>query len=155
MPVESFVDHGVLNARFTLTVDKFGEVGWFSSVSGLGMEVEVLSHPEGGQNGFIHKFPGQMKWTDLTLRSGLTNSDVLFNWIQETAADRSEKDSAEGFRSTVAIQLLKVGGEIVQSWNVEGAFPIRWSGPTLDVNQYTEAQEELVLAHHGFTTKSE
>ena len=41
-------------------------------------------------------------------------------------------------------------GEIVASWWLDGVIPVRWSGPSLNLDSPKVATETLELAHHGF-----
>ena len=45
---------------------------------GLELNVETEQYEEGGENGFVHKFPGRMSWPNITLfwRSGGSTSTV-------------------------------------------------------------------------------
>jgi phage tail-like protein len=44
-------------------------------------------------------------------------------------------------------QLAAAGGEIVNSWRLDGAWPRRWSGPSFDAATSGVAVEELELAY--------
>jgi phage tail-like protein len=35
-------------------------------------------------------------------------------------------------------------------WNVEGAYPVKWEGPSMRADGNSVAIETLVLAHNGF-----
>ena len=41
-------------------------------------------------------------------------------------------------------------GSSVAEWVLMGVFPVRWTGPSLDVNGNQMAIETLELAHNGF-----
>ena len=53
-------------------------------------------------------------------------------------------------RSTAEIAVLDGGGETVARWRLQGIYPVRWSGPTLDTGTNTVALEVLELVHNGF-----
>jgi phage tail-like protein len=40
-------------------------------------------------------------------------------------------------------------GEEVRRWTFDGAYPIKWTGPSLNANENTVAIETLELAHEG------
>src|SRR3954454_4045214 len=67
--------------KFVFTVDGL-TIGAFTEVSGLSVQIDVEELPEGGQNQFVHKLPGRMKWPNLVLKRGITTSDTLFEWFQ-------------------------------------------------------------------------
>ena len=77
----------------------------------------------------------------VVLRRALSESSELFDWRRKVAGGRDD-------RRTVTIQLLaSAGGEPVVSWRLEGARPVRWSGPALDAAGNEVAMEELELAY--------
>jgi phage tail-like protein len=53
-------------------------------------------------------------------------------------------------RTTAKIAVMDAAGEEVASWSVSGVYPVRWTGPTLDVGQNQAATEVLELCHIGF-----
>jgi len=126
------------------------EIGAFTEVSGLAVEVQVEELQEGGQNQFVHKLPGRMKWPNIVLKRGVTKSDELFEWFAKT--------SGEGFSGN-GNRLARRGGEVVlvdaarkplRRWEFLGAFPVRWKGPSFAASSNQVATEELEIAHHGF-----
>src|SRR5437763_1814196 len=78
------------------------EIGRFSECSGLAMEYEILEYQEGGQAGFVHKLRGQLKYSNLTLKRGMTHELALTQWFFAAQA-RSQ-------RPTVTIFLLGPDG---------------------------------------------
>ena len=120
----SYGERGATTSTFLLEVDAI-EIGRFSEVRGLQVEIEVESFREGGENGFEHKFPGRMSWPDLTLRGGMTRSDNLFRWMQQSSGEGFEGNGNKLTRSTAAITILDQQGTRLRSWEVEDAFPVR------------------------------
>lgn len=113
----------------------------FNSVSGLDLTVDFDTVPEGGVNGFEHKLPKGLKYSEITLRNGLTDWE-LWNWCQDFALGRSGRKSG-------TIQLRDESGNQVMSWLFVDAYPTKWTGPSLDSTKSAFATESLVLAHHG------
>ncbi len=140
-------------SNFLLEVDG-QSIGTFGSVRGLSVSVSVESYTEGGVTGFVHQFPGQMSWPNLVFGRGLTNSDNLFAWINRTAGTGLDQAGGKLVRSTASVSLLDPEGDRLRSWNFEGAFPIRWSGPDFDSAKGTPVSEELEVAHHGFRSSA-
>jgi phage tail-like protein len=52
--------------------------------------------------------------------------------------------------STCEISVLDPTGEAVAQWTLAGVYPIRWTGPQLDVNSNQWATETLEISHNGF-----
>lgn len=156
------VDAPTFAGRFVFTVQApAGEggdpevVGAFMEISGLQADVTVEDLAEGGVNGFVHRLPGRVTWPNVVLRRGVTESNALFAWLA-TAVNNGTAGSVAGSgngavqRRQATITLRDAAGRDVQSWSLTGAFPVRWSGPTLAVTAADVAIEELEIAHHGF-----
>jgi phage tail-like protein len=125
------------------------EIGAFMECTGLSVQVEVQTVVEGGQNHFVHQLPGRMKWPNIVLKRGITDSDQLFEWFWKTSG---EGYAGEGKleRTGGRITLLDPTGEPARSWDFEGAIPVKWTGPSLKANANDVATEQLEIAHHGF-----
>jgi phage tail-like protein len=137
--------------RFVFRVEGVGEIGAFTEVSGLSVDVEVEELKEGGENHFVHKLPGRTRWPNLVLKRGITDSNALFEWFGLTsgmgfAGHQSKLDRREG-----AVVLLDSQGQPLRTWEFKGAFPVKWTGPTLAASSRDVAVEQLEIAHHGFT----
>jgi phage tail-like protein len=140
-------------ASFLFEVDGT-QIGVFSQVSGLEVNVEVSTYREGGENGFVHNFPGRMVWPNILLRRGVTDSDALFAWVNKTAGADFAANNNSVDRSTGAITVIGSDGTRLRAWELQGVFAVRWRGPNFDVGSAESLYEELELAHHGFTSKT-
>lgn len=144
---------GSFGATFLVEVDGV-TIGRFSEISGLEVEVSTEEISEGGQNGFVHKVPGAMRWPNLILKRGVTDDDNLFEWFKKSSGEGFTAGGNQVARSTAAITLMGRDGVRVRSWNVDAAFPIKWSGPTLAAGSNEMVVEELEIAHHGFVPET-
>ena len=54
----------------------------------------------------------------------------------------------------MGITLMAPDGTALREWSVEGAFPIKWSGPSFAASSDDVLNEELEIAHHGFRAES-
>ncbi|NTU84788.1 MAG: phage tail protein [Chloroflexales bacterium] len=121
------------------------EAGGFSEVSGLEMQIDVFTYREGGENLFEYQLPGPASYpSHLTLRRGLTDVDLFWEWIQRAA-------QGDIVRRNLTISLLGTASEPVMIWDCRRVFPVRWSGPQLRADSAAVAVESLELAHHGIT----
>jgi phage tail-like protein len=76
----------------------------------------------------------------VVLRRALTRSTELYDWRRRIAGGAHD-------RRTVTIQQLSTpGGDIANSWRLDGAWPRRWSGPAFNAQGSDVAMEELELA---------
>lgn len=139
--------------RFKFEVDGV-TIGAFTEVSGLSVQIETEELPEGGQNQYTHKLPGRMKWPNLVLKRGVTDSDGLFEWF---ASCSGEGLAANGNQITVrqgSVSLLDASGNVVRRWNFADAYPVKWTGPRLAASSRDLAVEELEVCHCGFKPAS-
>lgn len=116
--------------------------GGFSEVSGLQVEIDVEDYREGGVNDYVHKLPKFRKYPNLILKRGLTDSDVLLNWLENTAAGKIECRN-------IRVILLDDEGEEKWYWIFKEAFPVKWSGADLKADGNSVAIETLELVHAG------
>src|SRR5579862_562316 len=86
------------------------QIGMFAQVSGLELRVEMATYEEGGENGFVHQLPGRVTWPHIVLRRGVTNSDALFNWVNQTAGPGFAANGNKLTRSTGAITAIGSDG---------------------------------------------
>jgi len=120
-------------------------VAEFKECSGLRMERDYEKIEEGGVNDRWHWLPGRNKYSNITLKYGVMHSNELWNWYQEGLYDGKVK------RITFSILLRNVKGEVIRRWNVAEGFPVKWEGPSLNVESNQVAIETLEIAHHGLT----
>jgi phage tail-like protein len=119
-------------------------LGWFTGVKGLIAEHEVFEWAEGGENGFVHRLPGRLKYRDITLSRCTDPSTVpLANWVDAVRSDRSIHSGA--------ITAYDAEGKALVVYKLRDVWPIRYSGPVLDTVLGGLARETLDLAHSGFT----
>lgn len=123
-------------------------VGGFNEVSGIQGEVEIHEYREGGQNEYIHKFVGPTKYsTNLTLKHGVTDIDFLWGWYDDVTKAIDEGKAVE--RKNGSIFLLDRQRIPAMWWNIEAAYPIKWTGPELRADSNTVATESVELVHKG------
>ena len=131
--------------RFAVEIDNITEAA-FSECSGLKVEVEMKEYREGGQNNFVHRLPGPVRYTNLSLKRGITYSkDFWQEWFKKI----STGDFRE-CRRPLSIVLFDAGGNEVKRWNISNACPVRWSGPDFKADGNAVAIETLELVHDGF-----
>ena len=129
--------------RFRVKIDGDGDLGNWSKCDGLSVEYEVFEYKEGGENAFIHRIPGRAKYQNIKLTRPINkDSKKVSDWMA--------KLKIEVRRQTAEITALDSEGNPIASWNLEGVYPVRWNGPSLDVGNNQVATETLELAHNGF-----
>ncbi len=114
----------------------------FQQCSGFDSTIDVIEHREGGENTTVRKFAGLTKYTNITLKWGMTDDLELYAWHQE---------AIEGnvIRKSGSIVLHDRKGEEVARWNFVRGFPVKYTGPSLEAEKSDIAIETLEIAHEG------
>lgn len=123
-------------------------VAGFSEVSGLEQELEVEEYKESGVD-FIHKFPNGIKYTNIVLKRGMTDSTTLRDWFTKVL-DSVTYGKAIPKEASVYISLMNSLGEEKVRYHLKSVYPIKWTGPQLNANANEVAIEILELVHEGF-----
>jgi phage tail-like protein len=116
--------------------------GGFSELSGLEVTTDVDTIREGGVNDHVHKLPRSSTQSDLVLKKGQTDLDLLWKWHEDVVAGKVERKNG-------SIYLVDAQGGLAMWWDFVQAFPVKWSGPALNAASGQVAFESLTLAHHG------
>ena len=77
---------------FVLKIPDIDEIGVFMQCSGLHVEFDVYEYHEGGNNDFVHRLPGPMRYPNLLLSRGLTNDEALLKWFWATLTQAERKE---------------------------------------------------------------
>src|SRR4051812_26217050 len=141
-----------VSSNFLFEVDGV-QIGSFMEVHGLELRVEGDTYEEGGQNGFVHQLPGRMTWPHIVLKRGVVSTDALFDWVRKSSGDEFATAGNTLTRCTGAVVLMSSSNQRLRSYELQGAFPVRWTGPRLNVDAIEPLVEELEVAHHGFIAK--
>lgn len=129
--------------RFRVKLDGGADLGDWSKCDGLTVEYEIFEYKEGGENTFIHRIPGRAKYQNIKLTRPINaDSKRVADWIAGMKT-RVKRETAE-------ISALDSEGHPITTWNLEGVYPVRWTGPSLDIGNNQAATETLELAHNGF-----
>jgi len=130
-------------------VVKFDDVnlGAFNSCEGLGAEVVIEQREEGGNNGFIWQLPTRIKYPNIKLTRPLTkDTEKVAKWISAAVGPRP---AASG-KKTGSIEAMTLDGAVVATWGLLDVVPVRWTGPSLNLDTPKVAIETVEVAHHGF-----
>lgn len=128
--------------RFYILVG--GDVaGMFMEVSGLSLETNIQQVPEGGVNDFVHKLPGRTSVGNITLKRGVTRTALLYYWYLGFVSGMLFQ------RQHVSVILFDPLGIPQRTWEFRNAYPVRWTGPTLESGSTQVAVESFELAHEG------
>ena len=88
--------------------------------------------------------PGILKYSNVTLKRGTTQSHIFADWMNSIREDRA-------FRKTVVITLLDDEMQEVASWQLEKAWPTKCTAPDFNSTSSEVAIESLELVCEGLT----
>jgi phage tail-like protein len=123
------------------------EVAAFSEVSGLDSENTPIEYREGADSiNSMRKLPGIEKYSNVSLKRGITGSLALWNWRKEV------RDSTSTIppRKEVTILLLNEKHDRdkpAMTFKLRNAWPTKITGPSLNAKGNDIAIEQLDLVH--------
>jgi phage tail-like protein len=116
--------------------------GSFSEVSGLGVEMGVIEYRNGSEDITVRKLPGLKKYTNITLKRGITGDLAFWDWMLNGMQGLVQ-------RTTVSIILLDESRNPVMQWNFRRSWPCKWVGPSFNAKSNEVAIETLEICHEG------
>lgn len=128
-----------------LQVEEVGIHGFFTEVTGLSSENEVVEFRDGNDPNVVRKLPGVLRFGDVTLKRGVTADGSLWQWRHLV-----EVGNVAQARATARIILLDRGTPVAR-WTIANAWPSKISAPDLNAKGNDVALETLVLSHEGLT----
>lgn len=139
---------GYPHGKFNYKVEIDGlEAGGFSEVTGFDASIDVIEYREGDMTQTPLKIPGLKKYGNITLKQGLVDSMVLYEWM--TAGLEGDVE-----RKTLTITLLDIAGGPAASWQIINAWPVKYTAPDFNATSSEVAIESLEIAHEGMTRVS-
>ena len=138
---ETVADPGV---AFVFKVEIDGKkLGLWNSFEGLGWETTMETREEGGNNFFVHQLPGRLKYSNVKISRPIgRDSALVADWLASMATGVK--------RTTAVITALGPDYKELVSWSLDGVVPVKWTGPSFNVETLKMATETLELAYHGF-----
>ena len=122
-------------------------VGAFRECTGLGSENEVVESKASAKDGkfVISKQPGRIKWNNITLKRGMTDTMDMWKW-----RGMVEKGDMTSARVNGSIVMFNQEGKEMARWNFTNAWPSKLTGPTANAQNNEVAIEELEIIHEGY-----
>lgn len=133
---------------FTITLGGAEAAGFFKEIDGIGSEHDVITHTTTDQQGkpLVQKYPGQLKWKNITLKRGVDSNNALWTWRQQVINGQIDQARKDG---TIAV--LDWTGSTIVTYNFIRAWPCRYSAPGLSAGGNEVMVEEIEIAHEGLT----
>lgn len=124
--------------------------GAFRECTGLGSENEVVEYKASGPDGkqVIKKVPGRLKWNNITLKRGITDTMDMWKWRQLV-----EQGDMTAARKNGTVTMFNQKNEPIAKWDFINAWPSKLSGPSANAGNNEVAIEELEITHEGYERK--
>ena len=151
-------------------------VALFTECGGLSVKRDTEKVEEGGVNDYVHRLPGRITQSNITLKRGLSVSRALWDWFQQGRYDFDVKrinfsiiQGAPGHNLATAIAGalgmgmdnsafagLSKGFGKVKHWDIENAYPVKWEISDLKTSSSDSVViETLEIVHHGISLSYE
>jgi phage tail-like protein len=108
----------------------------------------VIEYREGNERGGIRKIPGLTKYTNITLKRGITRSRDLWNWRKIVIDGGVDRRSGN-------IVILGDNHVPVARFHFREGWPSKWEGPALNAKTSEIAIETLEITHEGLELELE
>ena len=133
----------LVSFNFTLEISNVIS-GFFTEVSGLGSETEIIEHKVVTERGteVVKKIPGRLKWQDITLKRGITSNMDIWEWRKMV-----EDGDVGSARKSGSVVMYDQRGIEVARWNFENAWPVKVTGPSVKSDDNSVGVEEVTIAH--------
>lgn len=131
----------MMSFNFKLEIEGITVAG-FSECTGLNSESNVIDYREGPEPITPRKLPGLNKFSNLTLKRGISIDKQLYEW-RKTAAD------GDITRKNLSIVLQNEKHDEVARWNVINAWISKMMVPDLKANANEVAIETVEITHEG------
>ena len=135
-------------AQFNFLVDigtgnTDGPEAGFQECSEIGMSIDVIEYRNGNDKAnSVRKLPGLARAGDVTLKRGIIGSLDLYKWIDQI------RNGDPGGRRNVLIHLQSEDHtQVVLTWKLFRAFPVKHTSGPLNAKGTDVAIEELTLAY--------
>jgi phage tail-like protein len=132
---------------FTITLGDVSQAAFFKECSGLTSESSVVENRSADAKGrpVVHKIPGQLKWSNITLKRGIDAKDQLWQWRKKVLDGKINEARLDG-----QIDLMDWEGTSVITYKFTRGWPCRYASPSLNAAGDEALVEEIEIAHEGF-----
>jgi phage tail-like protein len=124
--------------NFVVEIDDTAVAG-FSEVTGLTFEVDMTDYREGADKPLhVRKLTGLRKFSNITLKRGLTDNRELYEWYRSVLNGIAERRNG-------AVILNDEDHNAVARWNFRDAYICNWEGPSFSGSSNDVAIESIQI----------
>lgn len=139
-------ENPLVSFAFRLEIEGVSESAFFSEVSGMGSENEIVEQKIVTSAGIeaVRKHSGRLKWGDITLKRGIGTSLTLVQWRKQI-----EEGGVGAARKNISIILMDSLMKDIVRWDVTNAWPSKISTGAVQADGNSVVMEEVTLVHEG------
>jgi len=127
--------------NFLVEIDGITRAG-FRECSGLDASQDPIDYREGTDPLTARKLPGLNKYSNISLKWGMTDDAELWDW-------RKKAMDGEIERKNGSIVFMDDTSTEVMRWNFREGWPTKWTGPSFNATGSEVAIETLEIVHEG------
>lgn len=131
------------NYRFLVEIDGIVQAG-FKEVTIPDTTQEPIEYREGIDQPTVRKIPGIIKYGNVSLKWGMTDSTDLYAWRKLVEDGKSDE-----YRRNMAIILMNEQADPVGRWEFANAWPTKYDAPDLNAAGSEIAIESVEIVHEG------
>ena len=118
--------------------------GYFSSISGLGIEQDVIEFQD-GDDPLVRKRPGRVRYNDIILKQGYLSTSTLNDWLEQYSVSANNVQTRN--ITIVLYDISSYGSSTeIKRWNCFNCFPKSWKLSPLEGKEDEVLTEELVIS---------
>ena len=131
------------NSRFLVEINGIIQAG-FSEFTNPDSSAEPIEYREGTDLPTPRKIPGLVKYSNITLKWGITPSMDLYNWYKDIVNGKINSS-----RKNISIVLNDEEGNEATRWNFVNCWPTKYDPADGNATANEIAIETLEIAHEG------
>ena len=133
------------NYSFLVEIDSITQAG-FAECTGASSSTDPIEYREGNEKPLtVRKLPGLTKYTNITLKWGITDSRELFDWYTDITKGKIERKNG-------SIVLMDTDGITEKiRWNFTDGWPCKFDAPDLNAKGTDVAIQTMEICHEGIT----
>jgi len=131
------------NYRFLVEIQGIVQ-GGFSEATIPDVSQDPIEYREGIDAPTVRKLSGLIKYGNLTLKWGITDSMEFSKWRKLV-----EEGKLEAARRDIAVILMNNEGKPASRWEFTQAWPFKYDAPDMNAKGTDVAMETLEIAHEG------
>ena len=129
------------NCRFVVEISGIAQAG-FSEATIPDSTQDTIEYREGSEPATVRKLPGLVKYGNIILKRGITDSLELYDWRKLV-----EDGKMDGARRSISVILMDEEGNEAARWNLYNAWPSKYDVSNLNAAGTEVAIEILEIVH--------